>query len=67
MKRLILGSMKLKATVTEADVAYVGCITIDEDLIDKAIFTRMRTCSSSTAPEGIGFRHTSSGANGGAG
>jgi aspartate 1-decarboxylase len=36
MKRLLLKSMILKATVTEADVQYVGSITIDEDLMDKA-------------------------------
>jgi aspartate 1-decarboxylase len=28
--------MILKATVTQADLRYVGSITIDEDLIDKA-------------------------------
>jgi aspartate 1-decarboxylase len=36
MKRLMLKSMILKATVKQADVAYVGSITIDEDLIDRA-------------------------------
>ena len=36
MKRLLLKSMILKATVKQADVAYVGSITIDEDLIDRA-------------------------------
>jgi len=36
MKRMLLKSMILKATVTQADVRYVGSITIDRDLIDKA-------------------------------
>lgn len=36
MKRLLLKSMILKSTVTEADVDYVGSITIDEDLITRA-------------------------------
>jgi aspartate 1-decarboxylase len=36
MKRLLLKSMILKATVTQADVRYVGSITIDEDLIERA-------------------------------
>jgi aspartate 1-decarboxylase len=36
MKRLLLKSMILKAAVTQADLGYVGSITIDEDLIDKA-------------------------------
>jgi aspartate 1-decarboxylase len=36
MKRLLLKSMILKATVTQADLGYVGSITIDENLIEKA-------------------------------
>ncbi|MDD3642715.1 MAG: aspartate 1-decarboxylase [Candidatus Krumholzibacteria bacterium] len=36
MKRLFLKSMILKATVTLADLRYVGSITIDEDLIERA-------------------------------
>ena len=36
MKRLLLKSMILRATVTQADLLYVGSITIDEDLIDRA-------------------------------
>jgi aspartate 1-decarboxylase len=36
MKYLSLKSMILKANVTMADVQYVGSITIDEDLMDKA-------------------------------
>jgi len=36
MKRLLLKSMILKATVTQADLRYVGSITIDEDLIEQA-------------------------------
>lgn len=36
MKRLLLKSMILKATITQADLRYVGSITIDEDLIDQA-------------------------------
>lgn len=36
MKRLLLKSMILKAKVTQADLRYVGSITIDEDLIEKA-------------------------------
>ncbi len=36
MKRLLLKSMILRATVTEADLRYVGSITIDEDLMDRA-------------------------------
>ncbi len=35
MKRMMLKSMILKATVTQADLRYVGSITIDQDLIDK--------------------------------
>jgi aspartate 1-decarboxylase len=34
--RWVLRSKIHKATVTEADVAYVGSITIDRDLIEKA-------------------------------
>ncbi len=36
MKRLFLKSMILKATVTQADLHYVGSITIDRDLIERA-------------------------------
>ncbi len=36
MKRLLLKSMILKAKITQADLRYVGSITIDEDLIDRA-------------------------------
>ena len=36
MKCLLLKSMILRATVTQADLRYVGSITIDEDLIDRA-------------------------------
>jgi aspartate 1-decarboxylase len=36
MKRLLLKSMILRATVTQADLRYVGSITIDEDLIERA-------------------------------
>ena len=36
MKRLLLKSMILRASVTQADLRYVGSITIDEDLIDRA-------------------------------
>ena len=36
MKRLLLKSMIQKATVIEADLRYVGSITIDQDLIDKS-------------------------------
>ena len=36
MKRLLLKSMILRATVTEADLRYVGSITIDEDLMERA-------------------------------
>jgi aspartate 1-decarboxylase len=36
MKRLLLKSMILKATVIRADVNYVGSITIDEELIERA-------------------------------
>jgi aspartate 1-decarboxylase len=36
MKRLLLKSMILRATVTQADLRYVGSITIDDDLIDRA-------------------------------
>jgi aspartate 1-decarboxylase len=36
VKRLLLKSMILRATVTQADLRYVGSITIDEDLIDRA-------------------------------
>jgi aspartate 1-decarboxylase len=36
MKRFLLKSMILKATVKQADVRYVGSITIDEDLMEKA-------------------------------
>ena len=36
MKRLLLKSMVLGATVTQADLRYVGSITIDEDLIEKS-------------------------------
>jgi aspartate 1-decarboxylase len=36
MRRLLLKSMILGAKVTQADLQYVGSITIDQDLIDKA-------------------------------
>ncbi|UCF06470.1 MAG: aspartate 1-decarboxylase [bacterium] len=36
MKRFLLKSMILKATVKQADLRYVGSITIDEDLMEKA-------------------------------
>lgn len=36
--RFILRSKLHKATVTEADVNYIGSITIDEDLIEKVGF-----------------------------
>lgn len=36
MKRFFLKSMILKASVKQADLRYVGSITIDEDLMDKA-------------------------------
>ena len=36
MKRLLLKSMILQATVVQADLRYVGSITIDEDLIEKS-------------------------------
>jgi aspartate 1-decarboxylase len=36
MKRLLLKSMILRAKVTEADLRYVGSITIDEDLMERA-------------------------------
>ena len=36
--RWVLRSKLHKATVTEADVGYVGSITIDQDLIDSAGF-----------------------------
>ena len=36
--RWLLRSKIHKATVTEADLAYVGSITIDQDLIDRAGF-----------------------------
>jgi len=36
MKRFILKSMIIKATVVQADLRYVGSITIDEDLIGKS-------------------------------
>ena len=34
--RWVLSSKIHKATVTEADLSYVGSVTIDEDLIEKA-------------------------------
>jgi aspartate 1-decarboxylase len=36
MKCKLLKSAILNATVTEADLNYIGSITIDEDLLDKA-------------------------------
>ena len=39
MRRLFLKSMILGATVTQADLDYVGSITIDDTLIDKANLT----------------------------
>lgn len=36
MKYKLLKSVILKAKVTEADLNYIGSITIDEDLLDKA-------------------------------
>ena len=39
MKRLLLKSMIMGATVVQADLRYVGSITIDEDLIEKGNLT----------------------------
>jgi aspartate 1-decarboxylase len=39
MKRMMLKSMILKATVTQADLRYVGSITIDQDLIERTGLT----------------------------
>ena len=36
MQRLLLKSMIMGATVVQADLRYVGSITIDEDLIEKS-------------------------------
>jgi len=36
MKRLLLKSAIITATVTEADLNYIGSITIDENLVEKA-------------------------------
>lgn len=36
MKRLLLKSMILKATVVQADLRYVGSITIDQDLMERS-------------------------------
>ena len=36
MKRLLLKSMIMHAKVVQADLRYVGSITIDEDLIEKS-------------------------------
>jgi len=36
VKRLLLKSMIMRATVVQADLRYVGSITIDEDLIEKS-------------------------------
>lgn len=36
MKRLMLKAAIVEASVTEADLNYIGSITIDEDLVDKA-------------------------------
>jgi len=36
MKRLLLKSMIIGAKVTQADLRYVGSITIDEDLIERS-------------------------------
>ena len=36
MKYSLLKSAILKATVTEADLRYIGSITIDEDLVERA-------------------------------
>lgn len=36
MKSLMLKSAIIEATVTEADLNYIGSITIDEDLVEKA-------------------------------
>lgn len=35
MKHLLLKSAIINATVTEADLSYIGSITIDEDLLDR--------------------------------
>jgi aspartate 1-decarboxylase len=39
MKRQVLKSMIIGATVVQADLRYVGSITIDEDLIEKSNLT----------------------------
>jgi aspartate 1-decarboxylase len=39
VKRLLLKSMIMGATVVQADLRYVGSITIDEDLIEKCNLT----------------------------
>jgi len=39
VKRLLLKSMIMGATVVQADLRYVGSITIDEDLIERSNLT----------------------------
>ena len=44
MFRTMMKAKIHRATVTEANLNYIGSITIDEDLIDLLICCRMRKC-----------------------
>lgn len=60
MLRTMFKSKIHRATVTQADLHYVGSVTIDADLLDAADLLPGSSSTSSTSPTGRGSRRTSS-------
>ena len=61
MLRTMMKSKIHRATVTQADLHYVGSVTVDEDLLDAADLLRRRAGrTSSTSPTAPGWRPTRS-------
>ena len=48
MLRTMMKSKIHRATVTQADLHYVGSVTVDEDLLDAPTSCRASWCTSST-------------------
>ena len=60
MLRTMMKSKIHRATVTQADLHYVGSVTVDEDLLDAADLLPASSCTSSTSPTAPGSRPTRS-------
>ena len=60
MLRTMMKSKIHRATVTQADLHYVGSVTVDEDLLDAADLLPASWCTSSTSPTAPGWRPTRS-------